>query len=161
MPKALLKNRRAASTKDYDSPIHQSLWTDMKRYLHFHRNCLMRFPTDLVFVARTQIFAADADKPPKTHEEAEADARKANLELMRRVSRLTKRYLWRCDGIGSHGFRYIVGTSILKTDGGDIKTAALVLHDQEETVAKHYAWLRSGDGSVRMGKLLGKTLNRM
>jgi hypothetical protein len=57
--------------------------------------------------------------------------------------------------------RHIVATSILKTDAGDNKTAALVLNDSEVTVAKYYSGMRSGDGAARMGVLLGKTLNRM
>lgn len=57
--------------------------------------------------------------------------------------------------------RHVVVTAILKTESGDMKTAALVLNDLETTVAKYYSGMRSGDGAVRMGQLLGKTLNRM
>ena len=83
------------------------------------------------------------------------------MEMSKRLVVLTRKYLWKSDGIGTHAFRHIVVTSILKTDGGDIKTAALVLNDAEATVAKHYSGMRSGDGAKRMGDLLGKTLNRM
>ena len=52
-----------------------------------------------------------------------------------------------------------MGTSILKASPNDWSTAALVLHDNEETVRKHYAHLRSTDGAERMLMLLGESLN--
>lgn len=55
MPKHLLKNRRGGpAIRDYDSPVHQSVWADLERYLFKHRPHLMRWPTDLVFLARTE-----------------------------------------------------------------------------------------------------------
>lgn len=83
------------------------------------------------------------------------------MEMSKRLSVLTRKYLWKSAGIGSHAFRHVVATSILKAEGGDIKTAALVLNDAEATVEKHYSGMRSGDGAARMGALLDKTLNRM
>lgn len=67
----------------------------------------------------------------------------------------------RCAGINAHAFRHLVATSILKADGGDYKTAALVLNDRTQTVEKHYAGLRSNDGAERMGTLLKSQFNRM
>jgi hypothetical protein len=54
-----------------------------------------------------------------------------------------------------------VATSILKADGGDYKTAALVLNDRIQTVEKHYAGIRSSDGADRMAKLLEGPFSRM
>jgi hypothetical protein len=82
-------------------------------------------------------------------------------EMSKHVFALTGRYLWKSSGIGTHAIGYLVATSILKADGGDIKTAALVLNDAEATMARCYSGMRSGNGSIRMGELLGKTMNRM
>lgn len=83
------------------------------------------------------------------------------MEMSKHIHELTRRYLWKSDGIGTHAFRHLVATANLKAPTGDIKTAALVLNDRETTVEMRYAGLRSGDGLVRMGELLGKSLNRM
>lgn len=77
------------------------------------------------------------------------------------IAQLTMRYLRDSDGSRTHAFRNVVATSILKANGGDIKTAALVLHDKQTTVEKHYAWLQSGDGNRRMGELLQSSFDRM
>jgi len=70
--------------------------------------------------------------------------------------------LWRCPGIGTHAFRHLVATSIIKASNlSDFKTAALVLNDQLATVEKNYAHLRSADGANRMADLLGATFRRM
>ncbi len=76
-------------------------------------------------------------------------------------SRLTNQYLIRSAGIGSHAFRHLVATSILKSNGGDHKTAAQVLNDRVSTVERHYAGLRSADGAVRMAELLDNSFSRM
>lgn len=161
VPKALLKNRRSPVIRDYNSPVHNSVWGDLERYLLRHRNDLLRWPTDLVFLTRTidpertcKVKGGDYKKPPpKCH--------RPWMELSRHISTLTRKYLWKSNGVGSQAFRHLVATSILKTAGGDIKTAALVLNDAELTVAKAYSGMRSGDGAIRMGDLLGATLNRM
>lgn len=161
VPKTLLKNRRGESIHDYHSPVHASVWGDLERYLLRHRNELIRWPTDLVFLAhkrdpkRVQMVRGGAYKKPALGRHMPF------MEMSKRLVTLTRKYLWKSDGIGSHSMRHIVATSILKTDAGDIKTAALVLNDAEATVAKHYSGMRSGDGAARMGELLGKTLNRM
>ena len=142
------KNRRGASKKkDYDAPVHESVWPDLERYVLIHRSRLLRQSSDLLFLAKSN--------------------RGTNLEhrpwgsLSGQVLRITRKYLWRCGGIRTHAFRHIVATAILKAEGGDIKTAALVLNDSEATVFKAYSGMRSSDGAVRMGQLLGKTLRRM
>jgi integrase len=83
-------------------------------------------------------------------------------DLSRRVEHLTAKYLWRCAGIGTHAFRHLVATAIIKaSDLSDFKTAALVLNDRMSTVEKNYAHLRSSEGANRMTELLGATLRRM
>lgn len=161
VPKHLQKNRRSTETRDYDSPVHQSVCGDLERYLLRHRNDLVRWPTDLVFLNRTR----DPSRLEKVrrgdYKTAAPKGHSAFMEMSKRLFVLTRKYLWKSDGIGSHAFRHLVATAILKTDGGDIKTAALVLNDAEATVAKHYSGMRSGDGAIRMGALLNKTLSRM
>ena len=160
VPKHLLKNRRGPAVRDYDAPVHASATRDLERYLFRHRDSLMRNPTELVFLVAAKgngysgrsVDQTDSSPDPKHF---------PSLYLSRRVHALTKRYLLRSDGIGPHSFRHIVATAILKSEDGDIKTAALVLNDRESTVEKHYSGMRSGDGVKRMGDLLGATLNRM
>jgi len=65
--------------------------------------------------------------------------------LSRRIETLTRDYLMRCPGVGSHAVRHIVATAIIKASG-DFSTAALVLHDREDTVRKNYAHLIPQDG---------------
>lgn len=161
VPKHLLKNRRSKTIREYDSPVHQSVWGDLERYLLRHRNDLMRWPTDLVFLNRKRDPARVESVRKGAYKTAAPTGHTPFMEMSRRLGVLTRKYLWKSDGIGSHAFRHIVGTSILKAEGGDIKTAALVLNDAEATVAKHYSGMRSGDGAARMGALLDKTLNRM
>ena len=109
-----------------------------------------RRASTLVLIARVR------DEPGKLE-----TCHKPYMEMTKQLFQITKKYLWKCDGIGAHAFRHLVATSILKADGGDIKTAALVLSDTEATVAQHYSGMRSGDGAKRMGELLEATLNRM
>lgn len=161
VPKQLLKNRRNTTIRDYDSPVHQSVWGDLERYLLRHRNDLMRWPTDLVFLNRKRDPARVESVKYGAYKTASPMSHTPFMEMSKRIFVLTQKYLWKSDGIGTHAFRHLVATSILKTEEGDVKTAALVLNDAEATVAKYYSGMRSGDGAVRMGVLLGKTLNRM
>ncbi|MDO8450352.1 MAG: hypothetical protein Q7T10_16255 [Rhodoferax sp.] len=162
VPKRFMKNRGGKQIRDYDSPVHQSVWGDLERYLLRHRPSLIRWPTDLVFLTRDRDPArTESVKSQQPYSKPAPTGHRPFLEISGRLFELTRRYLWKCDGIHSHAFRHIVATSILKTAGGDIKTAALVLHDAEATVAKHYSGMRSSDGAVRMAELLGKTFERM
>ena len=136
----------AAGDGDYDSQVHASAWRDIERYLFNFRPKLLREPTDLVFLAMPSHGVTE-------HRPWEG--------LSRHVAKLTARYLVRCVGIRAHAFRHIVATSILKANGGDYKTAALVLNDRPVTVERHYAWLRSNDGSERMAELLDSSFKRM
>lgn len=145
--RAKFKNvKGAAGDRDYDSQVHASAWRDIERYLFIFRPKLLREPTDLVFLTMPSHGVTE-------HRPWEG--------LSRHVARLTARYLVRCVGIRAHAFRHIVATSILKADGGDYKTAALVLNDRPITVERHYAWLRSNDGSERMAELLDSSFKRM
>lgn len=155
VPKRFLKNRSSGSEiRDYHAPVHASVWPDLERYLFKHRAVLMRCPTDYV------ILTSSLGPRSVTNAEQLIEHR-PYYDVSRLVSDLTARYLWRTGGIGAHAFRHIVATSILKAPGGDIKTAALVLNDRETTVEKHYAGLRSADGSNRMAELLEKSFSRM
>lgn len=161
VPKQLLKNRRGgAAIRDYDSPVHPTVWADLERYLFKHRPHLMRWSTDLVFLARTQ----DPDRLTKYGKAPVKPLPREHrpfMNMSRHVFELTRKYLWKSNGIGTHSSRHLAATSILKAPGGDFKTAALVLNDRQATVEKHYAWLNSGDGATRMGELLDKSLRRM
>lgn len=148
LPKRKFKNTGgAAGDQVYDCQVHPSAWDDIERYLHIFRPILMRAPTDLVFVAGTCYWSHEVHTPW--------------TGLSERVRELTSKYLANCDGIGSHAFRHLLATGILKADGGDIKTAALALNDRTNTVEKHYAGLRSGDAAMRIAKLLEGPFSRM
>jgi len=162
VPKHLLKNRRGEVIHDYNSPVHKSVWADLERYLLQHRDQLIRWPTNLVFLQTVRDpDRTESVKYGEAYKRPAPTRHRPFMALSKRLVVLTRKYLWKSDGIGSQAMRHIVATAILKTDAGDIKTAALVLNDAEATVAKHYSGLRSGDGAVRMGQLLEKTFNRM
>lgn len=145
--RTLLKNRRGTrAIKDYDSPVHESVWRDLERYLFKHRPVLMCSPTNLVFLTRKK----DSSRPHVPW-----------MDMVHAMNELTKRYLWKCDGVGPHAFRHIVATSILKAPMGTTKTAALVLNDKESTVEAAYSGLVSKDGNERMFELLEATYRRM
>ncbi len=148
IPKHKFKNwYGAAQDIPYDSPIHQSAWVDIEKYLFVYRPLLMVAPTDLFFLTRKEK-KLDAKHTPW-------------VDMGATVAKLTSQYLPQCSGFGSHAFRHLAATSILKADGGDFKTAALVLNDRIGTVEKHYAFLRSGEGSTRMAELLNSAFSRM
>lgn len=140
------KNHRgAAKDRDYDNPVDPAVWPVLQQYLSIHRPRLLAgMSTDYVFVSQEVQSAPE----PWTR-------------MNRRVFALTSKYLWGCPGVGPHAFRHIVATAILKASPNDWQTAALVLHDRVETVQKHYAHLRSADGTRRMHTLFEKTFARM
>lgn len=147
IPKNQFKNRHGAAGENvYDCQVHPSAWREIERYLFIFRPTLLRSPTDLVFLTKS------------SHGITE---HRPWIDLSARVSELTAKYLPRCSGAGAHAFRHIVATSILKADGGDYKTAALVLNDRIQTVERHYAGIRSSDGAERMAKLLEGPFGRM
>lgn len=140
----------AAKDGDYDCPVQANVWPDLEKYLFKHRQRLLRSETNLVFLTK--------EKSPG-HPIGEAHL--PWKDLSRRVSELTSRHLWRSNGIGSHSFRHLIGTSIVKAGKGDFATAAAVLNDRLETVEKHYGRFNGKDGSTRMNELLGKSFRRM
>lgn len=160
VPKHLFKNR-GANINDYDSPIHKSVWPDLERYLFKHRSNLLKWPTDLVILTAVRMQETELTKHGKPRKQVAETEHLPYRNIGNHVAKLTQRYMRNSDGSRCHAFRNMVGTSILKADGGDIKTAALVLHDKQTTVEKHYAWLQSGDGNRRMGELLRSSFDRM
>lgn len=139
------KNHRgAARDRDYDNPVDPAVWPILQQYLSIHRpRILASRETDYVFVTQE----SQLDNGPWNR-------------MSRRVFTLTARYLWGCPGVGAHAFRHIVATAILKASPNDWQTAALVLHDRVETVQKHYAHLKSADGTRRLHSLFEQTFAR-
>jgi integrase len=106
--KAEFKNRLgAAGENNYDCMVQPSAWPNIGRYLFIYRPKLLREPTDLVFLTR-------GSPGKKSH--------RPWTTLSMRVHELTAKYLSKCVGVGSHAFRHLVATSILKAEGGDYKT---------------------------------------
>lgn len=143
----LFKNSAgAAGTRVYDTPVLESLWADVERYCKHFRPRLMREATDLFLLS-----ACTREKGP--HQPWK--------DLSSRVFELTRRYLWRCPGVGPHAFRHLVATSVLKATGNDYKTAALILNDKMSTVEKHYGHITSGDAAMKMAEALKGPLSRL
>ena len=126
-------------------PVEAALWRDIERYLRQYRTFFPNVQeTDYVFLS------TDGGVASRGWE-----------TLNKRVSQLTRRYLWNCPGVGPHAFRYISGTAILKALPGAWEVAAQVLHDREDTVRKHYAHLRGTDGATRAHTALSSAFARM
>lgn len=135
----------AARDRNYDMPVAQSVWGDIERYLSAFRLMLPgSSAVDYVFLSSKPSAKAG---PWST--------------LNKRVFYLTRTYLWGSAGIGSHGFRYIAPTAILKQAPGAWDAAAAVLHDEVDTVKAHYAHLRSSDSGAYVHALLGSAFSRM
>lgn len=148
IPRENFKNTHgAAGDTDYDMPVQQAVWRDIARYVKVLRPNLLTFASDYVFV-------------PGPGPERLVDRPWEGISS--RVKALTKKYLWRSPGIGTHAFRHLVATAIIKASGlSDFKTAALVLNDRLSTVEQNYAHLKSSDGASRMGELLGDAFRRL
>jgi integrase len=145
--KKLFKNVvGAAGRNDYDVPVLEMAHGDISRYLKVYRPRLMQHPTDLVFLAA-----------PRT----DRTSHRPWTDLSKRVAELTRRYLWRCPGVGPHSFRHIVATSVLKGTNNDYKSAALILNDKVSTVEKAYAHVTSGDATRKMEVALKGVFSRM
>jgi len=131
--KRAFKNQKsAAGDDDYDVGITKNVWPAIEQYLAVYRPMLPDAERVDFFFLSSKSEKNDGYIGPWQ-------------SLNRRVFYLTKRYLWNCPGIGTHGFRYIVGTSILKKNPEAWGLAAAALHDKEETVKAHYAHLRARD----------------
>lgn len=130
--KAFKNLKGAAGDQDYDVPVTPNVWPSIEQYLNVYRPML-----------------PDADKVSFVFLSSVTEKQDGYIgpwvSLNRRVFFLTKRYLWDCPGIGSHGIRYIVGTAILKKNPEAWGLAAAALHDRRETVEAHYAHLRGRD----------------
>jgi hypothetical protein len=149
VPKVHFKNfKGAAADNIYDMPVQETVWQDLERYLKL-RPRLLNGPSDYVFIGAGRGPRATLSKKPWE-------------DLSRTIEDLTRKYLWRCPGIGTQAFRHLVATAIIKASkNSDYKTAALVLNDRLSTVEKNYAHLKSSDGARRMDELLGDVLRRM
>ncbi|MGF6858476.1 hypothetical protein [Paraburkholderia sp. CI3] len=147
--KRAFKNAKgAAKSRDYDMPVNHVAWADIERYLNVYRPMLPDADkVDFVFLSSTD-----------EQSEGYVGVWKS---LNRRVFYLTRRYLWDCPGIGTHGFRYIIGTATLKKAPGAWDAAAAVLHDEVDTVKAHYAHLRPSDGGTFVHTLLDSAFARM
>ena len=124
------KNRNgAAKNTIFDIELNPKLKTDIDRYLKIYRLTLLKTQEKdgLLFIS------------------SNVQSKNGWKSMSRRVETLTKKYLMGCPGVGAHAIRHIVATAIIK-DSGDFSTAALVLHDREETVRKNYAHLIPQDG---------------
>lgn len=124
------KNRNS-SAKDiaFDIELSPKLKSDIDRYLKIDRPKLLKSQVKdgpLFLSSKKQTF-------------------NGWKSLSRRIATLTRDYLMGCPGVGSHAVRHIVATAIIKASG-DFSTAALVLHDREDTVRKNYAHLIPQDG---------------
>lgn len=130
--KAFKNMNGAAGEDDYDVEVSSNVWSSIEQYIHVYRPML-----------------PDADKVDFLFLSSSTEKSDGYVgswgALNRRIFYLTKRYLWNCPGIGSHGLRYIVATSILKKNPEAWGLAAAALHDKEETVRAHYAHLRARD----------------
>lgn len=143
----LFKNASgAAGSNVFDTPVHESVWADLERYLVHFRPRLMREPTDLLLLS-----ACSRSQGP--HQPWK--------ELSYRVFDLTERYLLGCSGVSAHAFRHLVATSVLKATGNDFKTAAALLNDRMSTVEKHYAHITSGDAAMKMAEALKGPMSRL
>lgn len=139
IPREEFKNADgAARNRDYLIELDPGIYRDLEAYIKYYRPVLLHgntSATDLLFVTTEQGLK--------------------NLpwnSLNRRIEVLTRKYLMGCPGVGPHAIRHIVATAIIKRTG-EFNTAALVLHDKEETVRKHYAHVLAEDGHVRYQKL--------
>jgi hypothetical protein len=144
-PESFKNTKGAAGDRPYNMPIHESAWPALERYLKRFRP-MLPFAADLpnVFLSAKQ---GGGPRPWSS--------------MNRRVELLTRRYLRQCPGVGPHAFRHIVATAILKASPNDWATAAMVLHDREDTVRQHYAHLASADGGRRMQSILASSFARM
>ena len=145
IPRTEFKNRNgAAMHRDYRIELDPGIYPDLLAYLDVYRPLLLQskpFITDLLFVTTKRGLE---NLPWKS--------------MNRHVEALTKKYLMQCPGVGPHAIRHIVTTSIVKKSG-EFSTAALVLHDKEETVRKNYTHLLSEDGHTRYRKLFPGLFN--
>ena len=143
IPRAEFKNAKgAARDRDYDMVVRPEVWPDIERYLRDYRPMLAKPGNPYVFVSSR----TDSGPMPS---------------LRRHFAALTRQYLAQCPGVGPHAMRHIVATSILKANPNAWTTAAIVLHDREETVRQHYAHLRCDDAQRWLDSAMTAPFQRM
>lgn len=143
--KEVFKNEKgAAKDRDYHIAIDPTLWGDIEAWKTIYKKRLESIPTNYVFIS---------SRPSKQG--------KIWSNLNRRISRLTRRYLEGCLGVGPHTFRHLYATSVLKQHPGEITAVAYALHDKEETVRRYYRRFLVMDGFTRVKTLFPESLDRM
>ncbi len=143
IPKAEFKNfKGAAKDRDYDMPVRQEVWSDIERYLQDYRPMLTTAQNPYVFVS------------------GRANDRPWAL-LGKQFASILRSYLLGCPGTGTHAMRHIVATAILKANPNAWTTAAMVLHDREDTVRAHYVHLAANDVERWLGSSLSSAFARM
>jgi integrase len=128
-----LKNRYGrALSEDYDVPVQADLTPFIDEYLKKYWPKLTRGETNRIFVQTIN--------PGRTWQ-----------SLGDTFFEITSKYFVG-SGFRPHAMRHITATSLVKETGG-FTAAALVLHDKEETVKKHYGFVIGNDGARWMEKL--------
>ena len=122
-----------AMERPFDIELDETLNADFQNYLKVFRPLLARQAAS----RHNLLFISSSKKKPDDDE--------SWVSLSRHVAALTKRYLMKCPGVGTHAIRHIVATAIVKKTG-QYGTAARVLNDKESTVEKSYAHLVAEDG---------------
>jgi hypothetical protein len=138
IPAALMKNPHLG---DYNAPVQEHAVRHLERWLRDFRPMLGARGNDRLFVSSKKSRGA--------------------WKCMKAAFRdLTVRYFVGTPGFGMHSMRHIVATTIIK-DMGSFELAAKALHDQVDTVKKHYAKFKGRDGANALAKAAGSAFHRM
>jgi integrase len=127
----------AAKGKQYDTEVDESLAPLLDEWFADHKPLVDPHDGSRVFMS--------VRRPKEAWDRPEAAVRA-----------VTRRYVKGCTGLGPHSLRHLVATTFLKLAPGQYQHVALLLHDELETVNKHYAHLRADDGLSRWKRELGK-----
>jgi integrase len=76
------------------------------------------------------------------------------------IRSFTRTYVPGCMGLGPHSLRHLVATTFLKRFPEQYQLVALLLHDELETVMKHYSHLSADDGLAKWQRELGSLVRR-
>lgn len=128
----------AAKDRDYDQSIDAAVADSIDEYLTVHRP-QFKTNTDLVFVSHelpNQVWTS----------------------MGRCIEKLMGLYVTDCPGSGPHAFRHIVGSSIVIKHHGDVRIAATILHDEEETVRSNYVHLLATFADRERAESISSTL---
>jgi integrase len=130
----LFKNHRGSATeRDYDIVLGESMSKRISEYLEEVRP---KFPAVTDYLV-TRYKGARTDPKPFLSQEGV-------YEIVRRISEL---FIPEAHGFGPHAIRHIIATDWLKTHPRDYYTAALILHDNLDTVLLHYSHLSANDAA--------------